>query len=65
MVHATDPVSGIRAPFKLVPGETCNDICNYHLGGSGLKVKDIVLTSTTVKLGNSVFTADHFMCKEP
>ncbi len=64
MVNVTDPVSGIRAPFKLVPGESCKDICNYHLGGSGFQVKDLVLHSDGVKLGNSVFNPDPLLCKE-
>lgn len=64
MVHATDPVSGIRAPFKLEPGKSFHDIGDYYLGGSGHKVKDLVLTSTSVQLGNSVFTPDRLLCKE-
>lgn len=64
MVHATDPESGVRAPFKLEPGKSCEDICNYHLGGSGFQVKDLVLHSDGVKLGNSVFKPDPFLCKE-
>jgi hypothetical protein len=63
MVHATDPESGIRAPFKLEPGKGCHDICEYYLGGSGLRVKDIVLSKTSVRLGDSAFIPDEALCQ--
>ncbi len=63
MVHATDPESGIRAPFKLEPGKGCHDICDYSVGGSGFQVRDIQFTGTTIKVGGSELTPDPFMCK--
>lgn len=63
MVHATDPVSGIRAPFKLEPGKGCHDICEYYLGGSGRRVKDLVLSKNSVRLGDSIFTPDDLLCQ--
>ena len=64
MVHATDPESGIRAPFKLVPGKGCQDICHYKLGGSKYTVGDIKLTHTTIRIGATEFSPDQFLCQE-
>lgn len=64
MVHATDPESRIHAPFKLEPGNKCHDICHYHLGNSGLQVKDIRITDSTIQVGSTQYTPDPFMCAQ-
>lgn len=63
MVHATDPQSGITAPFKLEPGKSCQDICSYTLGTSGFTVGDITIKNNSVRIGNNSFTPDPFLCK--
>lgn len=62
MVHATDPESGITAPFKLVPGGGCADICHYQLGSSGLRVQDIEIGKSFVRIGLERFDPDPGLC---
>ena len=64
MVHATDPESGVRAPFKLEPGKGCDLICEYTLGNTSIQVKDIKLTNHSVQIGSSLFTTDTNMCTD-
>jgi hypothetical protein len=63
MVNATDPISKIVAPFKLTPDKSCGDICDYKLGYSGYKVRDIQIRKTEIQVGDENFQMDNFLCQ--